>query len=203
MSDEFELSSSSALQSKHSLCSVTPTPNELEVLREVLHKTQLALQQEREVSALHQTELMVVKTTLVAEKQRVKKLWREHCDQLVAHEELQDKKDDEIHAFKAELTALRTPHGLVVEDTIVHACCRPELYEILADLTPSSRPISETTGSTDERVGKAPPVDIFTGESPAILWEDWIPTFNRAAQWNQWTEEEILMQLPGYSGISY
>ena len=42
---------------------------------------------------------------------------------------------------------------------------------------------------------RLPPVDVFTGESPDILWEDWLPMFYRAAQW---TEEEILMQLPGY-----
>ena len=44
----------------------------------------------------------------------------------------------------------------------------------------------------------APPVDSFTGESDETLWEDWLPTLERAAAWNHWDEEEKLLQLAGH-----
>ena len=48
------------------------------------------------------------------------------------------------------------------------------------------------------RAGRAPPIDTFTGESADVLWEDWLPIFERAAHWNNWSEEEKLLQLAGY-----
>ena len=57
---------------------------------------------------------------------------------------------------------------------------------------------TETIGSSHGRKGKAPPVDAFTGESPNVLWEDWIPTLERAAIWNGWSEKEELLQLAGH-----
>ena len=48
------------------------------------------------------------------------------------------------------------------------------------------------------RHGKAAPVDPFTGECDELLWEDWLPTLERAVTWNGWSEEEKLLQLAGY-----
>ena len=48
------------------------------------------------------------------------------------------------------------------------------------------------------RQGKAPPIDSFTGEDNEVRFDDWIPTLERAATWNNWTDEETLMQLAGY-----
>ena len=48
------------------------------------------------------------------------------------------------------------------------------------------------------RRGKAPPVDSYTGEDPAILLDDWLPILERAAKWNEWTQEELLLQLVGH-----
>ena len=48
------------------------------------------------------------------------------------------------------------------------------------------------------RHGKALPVEPFTGEKPDVLWEDWIPTFERAAVWNGWKEQDKLLQLAGH-----
>jgi len=42
------------------------------------------------------------------------------------------------------------------------------------------------------RRGKAPPVDPFTGESPEMRFDDWLPSLERASQWSK---EELLMQL--------
>ena len=46
--------------------------------------------------------------------------------------------------------------------------------------------------------GKAPPVDVFTGENPEILLDDWLPALQRAATWNSWAQQEHLIQLAGY-----
>ena len=35
--------------------------------------------------------------------------------------------------------------------------------------------------TSQARHGKVPPVDPFTGESEEVLWEDWLPTLERAA----------------------
>ena len=49
-----------------------------------------------------------------------------------------------------------------------------------------------------ERRGKAPPVDPFDGESPDVLFEDWVSALQQAADWNGWSEKETLMQLAGH-----
>ena len=51
---------------------------------------------------------------------------------------------------------------------------------------------------TIARRGKAPPIDTFTGENCDVLREDWLPTFERAAHWNSWSEDEKLLQVAGY-----
>ena len=49
-----------------------------------------------------------------------------------------------------------------------------------------------------KRRGKAPPIDSFDGESPDVLFEDWVPALQRAADWNGWSEKEMLIQLAGH-----
>ena len=43
------------------------------------------------------------------------------------------------------------------------------------------------------RQGKAPPINAFTGEIPEVQLDDWLPSLRRAYQWNDWTEEELLL----------
>lgn len=47
------------------------------------------------------------------------------------------------------------------------------------------------------RRGKAPPVDAFTGEDSERRLDDWLPTLQRAADWNGWTTGDLLFQLAG------
>ncbi len=47
------------------------------------------------------------------------------------------------------------------------------------------------------RKGKAPPVDSFSSENhPEDRFEDWLPTLERAALWNEWSDD--LLQLAGH-----
>ena len=41
-----------------------------------------------------------------------------------------------------------------------------------------------------QRWGKAPPVDPFTAENEEMRFDDWILTLERAAAWNNWSEED-------------
>ena len=59
-------------------------------------------------------------------------------------------------------------------------------------------PPAPLTEPLAHRQGKAPPIDSFTGEDNEVRFDDWIPTLERAATWNNWTAEETLMQLAGY-----
>ena len=54
------------------------------------------------------------------------------------------------------------------------------------------------TTTLRNRRGKAPPVDQFTGENLEMRLEDWLPSLERAKAWNDWTEEETLLQLAGH-----
>ncbi|XP_065908993.1 uncharacterized protein [Dysidea avara] len=78
----------------------------------------------------------------------------------------------------------------------------------LSDALSVSRPINSigiancskpaTDSQTYSRRGKAPPIDPFNAEEVTVTFEDWLLTLERAAQWNEWTTEESLMQLAGY-----
>ena len=56
---------------------------------------------------------------------------------------------------------------------------------------------STGTGSLQRR-GRAPPIEFFSGEDPAITVDDWLPSLERASSWNGWSTSEKLMQLPGH-----
>ena len=62
----------------------------------------------------------------------------------------------------------------------------------------SSRDSETEREGPQPRRGKAPPVDAFTGESPDILFDDWFPALQRAAEWNGWGHSETLIQLAGH-----
>ena len=43
--------------------------------------------------------------------------------------------------------------------------------------------------------GKATPVDLFTDESAELRFKDWLPSLERAATWNNWSEQEKFLKL--------
>ena len=59
----------------------------------------------------------------------------------------------------------------------------------------TSDPLSSPT-SRESRKGGAPPIGIFSDENPEV--DKWLPSLQRAAHWNSWTEEEQLIQLAGH-----
>ena len=42
------------------------------------------------------------------------------------------------------------------------------------------------------------PIEPFAGEGVDMLFEEWLPSFERTATWNSWGEAEKLIQLAGH-----
>ena len=58
--------------------------------------------------------------------------------------------------------------------------------------------VAAQTRESHRQRGRAPPVSEITGEDPEYILEDWLPLLEQASQWNNWTEEERLMQFAGH-----
>ena len=128
------------------------------------------------------TENLELRQQLDQERSRLRELWRTNCQCLAEYDELMAQQEAEIKRLKGLLSAPGP---------------RPEL--------PGSE-VSSQSGNDEQpqavmhrqRRGKAPPVDPFTGENPELRFEDWLPSLKRASTWNEWTEEELLLQLAGH-----
>ena len=124
-------------------------------------------------------ELETVRHELELEKARIKELWRMSCGQVAEHDTMIVSKDEEIARLKAQLVDQRHGRTPVSSDE---------------DAPLSSEPLQPR----EVRRGRAPPIDTFTGEDPAIRLEDWLPGLERVARWNLWTPEEKVIQLAGH-----
>ena len=112
-----------------------------------------------------------------------------NCEQLAAYDEELTSKDAQIAELHARLSALPPTRPL---DPTVGAFV-PALS--LTTMSPRECPVAQTRG---KRQGKAPPVDSFSGESAELRFEDWLPSLERASTWNDWSEQEKLIQLAGH-----
>ena len=149
----------------------------------------------------HEKEVEDLQAEIAREKQRLKRFWKLRCEMMSAHEELLNEKDDEITLLKAELNA---EHSRNTTKTVKSASLsvrgsrcsdRSTSLEVKDNELETSQ---VNHGRLVRGRGKAPPVDPFTGEQPDVLWEDWLPTFERASTWNDWSESEKLLQLAGH-----
>ena len=148
---------------------------ELTALRQELEQHENTIRELREeVSALEEK--------LGNEKARVKELWRMNCRQLDEHDQLLAAKDEELETLRSQLHSAFSTRGTA--------------QTLLARQTPANQGTDSSTSRG--RRGKAPPVDSFTGESSDTRLDDWLPSLKRAAEWNDWTEAELLMQLAGH-----
>ena len=167
--------------------------------QELLEQVQ-TLREERDELQEQVTQLQ---EKLEAEKQRVQELWQGNCEQNAQLDLILQDKDAEIAELREQLAALnahtpapplsqrkpdsskyKSPRGATKPDSAV-APMGILLKELESQPPPTRR-------------GKAPPVDPFTGENPAIRAEDWFPSLERTANWNGWNSEELLIQLAGH-----
>ena len=147
---------------------------------EEVDKLRDALQKANDQITELQLEVENPKAQVNQGKVRIKEIWQKSCEELLKH-------DEELAAKDKEIAALRKGHSAI------------ELQASDSQSVHSEATIASSSGQElRKRAGRAPPIDYFTGESPEVLLEDWVPLLERAATWNGWTEEEKLLQLAGY-----
>lgn len=120
-------------------------------------------------------------------KKRVRELWKLNCDQLAEMDDSLLQKD-EISRLKAEVVRSRSP------------ATSPSTHSSVSD---DPEPVLGVdsgwrTSHLVVRRGKAPPVDPFTGEEAETWLDDWLPTLERAANWNDWMPGDLLIKLAGH-----
>ena len=79
---------------------------ELRTTLERLRSTEEALDAERRRCQQRNTELDEARTALEKEKRKVKRIWREKCEQQLSHEDAIDEKDMEIARLRACILAI-------------------------------------------------------------------------------------------------
>ena len=94
----------------------------------------------------------------------------------------------EIEQLKCQLRSLTAASHLPAVDTRVDSPVTHGRRE-----THRSEPMHPAGSRVHD--GKAPPVDSFMGEDLEIHFDEWLPSLDRARNWNVWTEEELLLQL--------
>ena len=107
------------------------------------------------------------------QKDRYKQLWSKNCLLLSTVED----KEEEICLLKEKISLPEGAPGPTQVGTLTG---------------------TQTSQSQGYRRGTAPPVDPFSGDRPDLSFEDWLPSLERAATWNGWTNDEMLLQLAGY-----
>ena len=106
----------------------------------------------------------------------LKTLWQVSCDRLTEFEVTLLSKDREI-ALVRQILRERSPSSPAsVADGVP------------TEQTPQSKPGK----------GKALPVEMFARNDPEVHLDDWLPSLSRAATWNKWFSEELLIQLAGH-----
>ena len=142
-------------------------------------------------------EIISLKGALDKQQLKVKRLWRENCDLQLKHEEEIELKDREIEALRTRVhRSSRVPTQLSMENLSISSYDSDEssMYTDNREHHPSH----QVAARPSSRKGKAPPVDSFASEGSDLLFEEWLPAFERMALWNEWTGPEKLIQLAGY-----
>ena len=136
-------------------------------------------------------EVASLKAALQAEKLKAKRFWRLRCEQMLREEDLLQAKDAEIAGLREILSLSETsPESTGDTRVLGTSPTRSAVgsHERVATIHPTS----------SVRRGKAPPVEAFTGDEATVHLDDWLPTLERAATWNNWSEQEKLIQLAGH-----
>ena len=129
-------------------------------------------------------EVEKLKVDLKVAKEKAKQMWKFSCSQSREQEE-------QIAALEAEIALLKA-----TKSREMSSAGSPSLSVPLSGRSSPVEP--DPVPVRPSRRGKAPPVDAFTGEDPAVKLEDWLPVLKRASLWNRWSQEEELIQLAGH-----
>lgn len=148
------------------------------------------LQKVEEVVGNLTEEVETLKKQLERQKLRTLDMWKINSAQLQQHDSEMYEKEEEIVLLKRQLEELGYSRGLT------HPTPRATADGVLTH-TVSTHTMGGP-GEHKSRWGKAPPVDPFTGEDPNIMFDEWLPSLERASEWNRWSDQELLLQLAGH-----
>ncbi len=143
-----------------------------------------------------------------AERAKWKQAWKLSCEQVADQDRLLVTKEEEIARLQEQLAAAAVAPHAGAGGRLTEPAAREPPRSTASPLppvgapiratrtvtpasTPASRVIAESPVGTagagpPPRRGKAPPVELFGGENAEIRLEDWLPSLQRAAQWNEW-----------------
>ena len=127
-------------------------------------------------------------------------MWSLSCQQLAENDELVAEKEMEIQRLKEELSRVMESAGRNASPSSVKQT-KPIVRFGQTQVFASGRlsdEEDETPGQTTRRRGRAPPLESFSGENHDTTLDDWLPGLQRVAEWNYWSEEDVLIQLAGY-----
>ena len=126
---------------------------ELQRVCELLRQAEAEVEEGRTLTQQHDEEPHGLRAVLAKEKQKVKRVWREKCEQQLSHEEAIDRKDMEIARLKARLLAVTSPPSPPTSPGSSIRVVEDEPRRL----------------SSSHRRGKAPSIDSFSAESPDEL----------------------------------
>ena len=139
----------------------------------------------KEVSDV-QEQLAREREQLASEKVKYNKLWKNYCERLSRDDELIAMKEGEVEDLRRRLAEYESHSPTPTPPSRVDP--RPLGSAVKLRLSPPHT-------SPPSRRGKAPPIDTFSGEANL---EDWLPSLQRSATWNAWSDDETLLQLAGH-----
>ena len=100
-----------------------------------------------------------------------------NCAQLVGLDKALSSKEAEISALKERILLLE---GRIDTGAI------PPIVSSSPAITASVSDVAQAH-KAPRRGGKAPPISKFSGEDPEYILDDWLPSLERASQWNAWS----------------
>ena len=138
-----------------------------------------------------------LKTELTKVRARLSEMWKANCAQVVAFDEMISAKDDAIEQLSIRVTELEARVSIYPGEV---GALGPELDSGRATLPTHPAKVSPNIPAVSTPLcrGKAPPVQEFTGEDLESQLDDWLPSLERATEWNRWSPEEKLIQLAGH-----
>ena len=146
----------------------------------VVDELRAALREAQEQQAVRDREIARLQEQLEKEE-RYKKLWSLNCAQLAEFDGTISAKNEEIEQLKSRL------HSCSDESSLLRGSpLRASLEGETEDILPA------------HRRGRAPPVEMFSGQDSENTLDDWLPALVRAPEWNEWTKPELLIQLAGH-----
>ena len=145
------------------------------------------------------------KEEVAKERKKYKNLWGKYCARSSRDDETIASLEMEIEELRtrlaeAERPALPTLPPEAADDThrspdAIGALHPARVLTLDSPRRSESLVTAPVAATSVPRKGKAPPIDLFSGETN---FEDWLPSLQRSAKWNAWSDEETLLQLAGH-----